>query len=222
MCEVLNVPEDKIKVIYNGVSKGFTTVIDQKELSCTKAKYQLPEKFIFFVGTFSPRKNLGRLIESFSLLKRNNRIPHKLVIAGEKGWKFGRDLDLVKSLELEEQIIFPGYISSEDLPAVYGLADVLAYPSLYEGFGLPPLEAMACGTPVVVSNTSSLPEVVGNAGITVDPLCVESITNGIYSVIRDHSLHARLSLLGKERAKMFSWEQAAIAVNDLFLSCFDI
>ncbi|MDD2497589.1 MAG: glycosyltransferase family 1 protein, partial [Desulfitobacteriaceae bacterium] len=115
----------------------------------------------------------------------------------------------VKDLSLEDQIVFPGFVDSADLPVVYSMADVLAYPSLYEGFGLPPVEAMACGTPVVVSNTSSLPEVVGEAGIFVDPYNIEDIGAGLSSVLSDLMIQKRLIKLGRDRARMFSWERAA-------------
>ena len=209
LMDILRVPEEKVIVIYNGVGAEFQPVIDPVECLKVREKYRLPERYILFVGTFSPRKNLGRLIKAFGLLRRETNLPHKLVIAGEKGWKYREDLQWVKDLGLEDQIVFPGFIDSADLPVVYSMADVLAYPSLYEGFGLPPVEAMACGTPVVVSNTSSLPEVVGEAGIFVDPYNIEDIGAGLSSVLSDLVIQKRLIKLGRDRARMFSWESAA-------------
>ncbi|MDD2498168.1 MAG: glycosyltransferase family 1 protein [Desulfitobacteriaceae bacterium] len=139
LIEVLRVPEEKIIVIYNGVGEEFQPVTDSAECLKVREKYRLPERYILFVGTFSPRKNLGRLIKAFGLLRRETNLPHKLVIAGEKGWKYREDLERVKDLSLEDQIVFPGFVDSADLPVVYSMADVLAYPSLYEGFGLPQL-----------------------------------------------------------------------------------
>ncbi|ATW27733.1 glycosyltransferase family 4 protein [Candidatus Formimonas warabiya] len=211
--EILHVPEEKIQVIYNGVSSIFRPVNDPKICLEVKAKYGLPERFILFVGTFSPRKNLGRLVDAFARLHNEGSLPHKMVIAGEKGWKFKQDLERVKALNLENDIIFPGFISHEDLPVVYSLADVLAYPSLYEGFGLPPLEAMACGTPTIISNTSSLPEVVGKAGVQVNPFSISSITEGLFHLLTDSQLRKRLIQLGFERAKFFSWDKAADELN---------
>ena len=213
--ELFRISEDKISVIYNGVGAEFKPLGDSDRCDIIRAKYSLPEKYILFVGIFSPRKNLGRLIEAFAELRQAG-LPHKLVIAGETGWKFHQDLSLVEELGLSEEIHFPGYIDEADLPYLYSLADVLAYPSIYEGFGLPLLEAMACGTPVVASQTSAMPEVVGAAGLLVDPYSVPEIAAALQRVLLDRDLHHRLSAAGIARAKLFSWQQAAAQLSDLF------
>jgi len=215
LIDILKVPEEKIQVIHNGVSNSFKRWIDPHALKLVQHKYSLPDKFIFFVGTFSPRKNLGRLMEAVGRIHMEG-IPYNLVIAGEKGWKYQNDLDRVKALNLEDKIFFPGYISPEDLPGVYSLADIFAYPSIYEGFGLPLLEAMSCGTPVITSNTSSLPEVVGQAGVFVDPFSVDSIAQGLMRVIIDYKLKEKLVQEGYQRVQQFSWLKAAKEIQYLF------
>lgn len=213
--EILRVPEEKIKIIYNGVCDEFKKPASTIDFRRIREKYRLPENYILFVGIFSPRKNLTRLIEAFSELRHQYRLPHKLVIAGETGWKYHDDLARVAKLGLENQIYFPGYIDEADLPHLYAMADALAYPSLYEGFGLPLVEAMACGTPVVASRTSSMPEVVGNAGLLVDPYSVQEICDALAKVLIDRKLHDQLTELGLERVKRFSWQKAAGQLHEL-------
>ncbi|HXW01627.1 MAG TPA: glycosyltransferase family 1 protein, partial [Anaerolineae bacterium] len=161
-------PESKIKVIYEAPAPTFQPDTDPARLAQIRQKYHLPEKFILHVGTIEPRKNLSRLLEAFQPLLAD--WPDlKLVLIGKKGWLDQPFLQRLQELGLEEVVIFPGYVDEADLPACYQLATVFVFPSLYEGFGLGPLEAMACGTPVVSSNSSSLPEVVGEAGLLIDP-----------------------------------------------------
>lgn len=214
--DLFNIPSEKIRVIYPAISEIFKKIEDLNLLKSVKAKYSLPDRYILFVGTLEPRKNLALLLKAFAELKKTQSIGHKLVIVGRKGWLYSDIFDIIRKEQLLEEIILTGYVEEIDLPAIYSMAEVLVYPSIYEGFGLPPLEAMACGCPVIASNTSSLPEVVGDAGILINPYDVEALKQAILSVIRDDALRNLLRDRGLERAKMFSWEKTAKEV----LKCF--
>ena len=202
------------------------------------AKYQLPRPFILSVGTLQPRKNYGRLIDAFGQLvaaqAERNKVESKyarpqastaalpgstsapnasadyhLVITGGKGWLYDSIFEQVQRSGLEGRVHFPGFVDDADLPALYAAADLFAYVSLYEGFGLPLLEAMACGTPVIGSNVSSLPEVIGDVGLQVDPRSVDDIARALQQMIEQPELRARSIGLGLERAKLFTWDKAA-------------
>ncbi len=205
--ELLGVPENKIDVIYGAVDQRFLPINDIQILQEVKMKYNLPEKFLLYVGTLEPRKNISGLLQAFAILRQN--ISYKLVIAGGKGWLYDEIFEIVRKLNLTEDVIFAGYVPDEDLPAFYNLADLFVFPSLYEGFGLPPLEAMACGVPVVCSNTSSLPEVAGDVAIMVDPYDVEGLAEAMHKILADVTLQQKMRAKGLKRAKLFSWEEAA-------------
>jgi glycosyltransferase involved in cell wall biosynthesis len=209
-----NIPEDKIRVVYLAVNNNYKPVSNE-EVKRVKDKYNPNSPFILYVGTLEPRKNIVRLIDAFHRLKQKE-IPHKLVIAGKKGWKYENIFGEIEKLKLKDDVIFTGYVSDEDLPALYNAADLFVYPSIYEGFGLPPLEAMACGTPVITSNTSSLPEVVGGAGIMVDPYNIDELSNKMQEVLTSKNLRKELSEKGLKRAKMFSWEKCAKETLEVF------
>ena len=201
----LGLPSKKIVVIPNGVDERFRPVNDKGKISSIREKYNLPDKFILFVGTIEPRKNIELLIEAFSRLKGE----YKLVIAGAFGWKFEGVQKKVRVLRLRGQVHFTGYIPDEDLPLVYNAATIFVYPSLYEGFGFPPLEAMASGVPVVTSTSSSLPEIVGDSGLSVDSHDVEGLKNAMKRLLDDEGLRKELRGKGFLRAKKFSWEECA-------------
>lgn len=201
------IPEGKIRVILLAADEKFKP-LNNKEIREAKQKYSLNFPFILYVGTLEPRKNIPSLIKAFYKLKKKN-LQYKLVIAGKKGWKYKEIFETIDKLNLQNDVVFTGYVSDEGLPALYNAADLFVYPSIYEGFGLPPLEAMACGTPVITSNTSSLPEVVGDAGIMVDPYDVDGLADAMHEVLADGGLRANMIKKGLERAKMFSWEQCA-------------
>jgi glycosyltransferase involved in cell wall biosynthesis len=174
-----------------------------------RRKYGLSGDFLLFVGTLEPRKNIPGLLRAFACLQKE-ALDCKLVIVGPKGWKYGGISNtLSRHPELNGKVVFLGYVAEEDLPAIYSMAKVFIYPSFYEGFGLPPLEAMACGTPVIASGISSMPEVVGNAGILIDPADDGSITEGILSLLVDEKKRKRYARKGLERANAFSWERTA-------------
>jgi glycosyltransferase involved in cell wall biosynthesis len=177
--------------------------------------FQLPDKFILHIGTLEPRKNLVRLVHAFSRLKHRN-LPHKLVLAGAKGWYTGEIMQAIQASDAREEIILLGYVAPEHKPALYRAADVFVFPSLYEGFGLPPLEAMASRTAVVASNASSLPEVVGEAGILVDPQDENALADALLSVLTNSALRENLRQRGYERAKTFSWSATAQSVAQVY------
>ncbi len=176
----------------------------QKEIT---SEYSFPERFILFVGSVEPRKNLKSLLEAYTRLPNNVKNDCKLLIAGFKGWKNNEIMDLLK--KEKKHVEYLGYVGKQLLADLYKNALCFIYPSLYEGFGLPPLEAMACGCPVIVSNVASLPEVCGDAACYVDPHNVESISEGLYQLLIDESLRHSLVKKGLERAKRFSWEKTA-------------
>jgi glycosyltransferase involved in cell wall biosynthesis len=202
-----NIPEEKIKVILLAADEKFKP-LNNEEIDEFKQEYNLNFPFILYVGTLEARKNILTLIRAFYKLKKKN-IHYKLVITGKKGWKYKEIFKTIDKLNLQNDIIFTGYVPEEDLPALYKAADLFVYPSIYEGFGLPPLEAMACGTPVITSNTSSLPEVVGDAGIMVDPYDVDGLARAMYKALTNERLRKEMTKKGLERAKMFSWEKCA-------------
>lgn len=201
------IPENKIKVIYLGVDEDYKP-LSETEIRKVRQKYHLNYPFILYVGSLISHKNIPTLIKAFYKLKKYG-LPHKLVITGKRGWKYKNIFEIISKLNLQKDVVFTGYVQREDLPALYNAADLFVYPSLYEGFGLPPLEAMACGTPVITSNTSSLPEVVGNAGIMVDPYDIDGLAKAMYEVLTNEGLRAELRKRGLERAKMFSWKKTA-------------
>lgn len=207
--ELLHVPEERVQVVYCGVEDRFRPVEDEATLGEVRRRYGLERPFILGLGTLEPRKNFSGLITAFGRLLERRRLPHELVIVGGKGWLYEPILERVRDLGLEERVRFAGYVADPDLPAVYTLASCLAYPSFYEGFGIPVLEAMACATPVVAARASSIPEVGGSAVVYVDPYDVESLVEGLDTVLHDGPLRAQLRAEGLARAREFTWERAA-------------
>jgi glycosyltransferase involved in cell wall biosynthesis len=197
----------KVKVLYLGVEPHFHPIEDRPFLEAVRTRYKLPERFFFMAGTIQPRKNLPRLFEALAGLREEQRIP--IVVAGKPGWLYQDTFDAVERLGLQKWVRFLGFVPDEDLPALYNLALALTYVPLYEGFGLDVLEAMACGSPVLTSSTSSLPEVTGDAAVLVDPTDVAAIRGGLRRLLEDAELRSRLRQAGLERAKRFTWDRAA-------------
>ncbi len=209
------VPPERVDVVYPGVEADFrpfdsASSEDIERLADFRRRHDLPERIILYLGTLEPRKNVDRLVAAFAQLARRG-VPHTLVLAGGKGWQYEAIFRAVEQHGLTDRVLFPGYVSREEQPLWYTAADVFVYPSQYEGFGLPPLEAMACGVPVITSNASSLPEVVGDAGITVDANDVEALAEAMRSVLQDADRAASMRAAGLARAATFTWQAAAEA-----------
>jgi glycosyltransferase involved in cell wall biosynthesis len=198
------IAEDKVHVIHLGVEPRF--VPDAPEES--EFARQLPERYILNIGTLEARKNLPRLLEAYAIARKRG-LDRKLLIGGATGWRLSNLAAIVDKFGLEEDVNFLGYVKDEELPILYGRADFFVYPSLYEGFGLPILEAMACGTPVITSDCSSMPEVAGEAALLVDPLDVEALAEKMLELVSDKELAASLRARGIERAGRFTWEKTA-------------
>jgi glycosyltransferase involved in cell wall biosynthesis len=217
---ILGIQEEKIKVIYIGVDDEYKIINDQNKLNFVKTKYGISHRFILHVGSMNPRKNIPRLIEAYSKLSIQLLKEYQLVLVGEKSWRSDEIFTKVERLGLKVRVILAGFVEDDDLPLLMNAASLLAFPSLYEGFGIPPLEAMACGVPVVASKTSSIPEVVGDAALLFDPYNIEEMTASIYKVLTNEQLRDDLVKKGFERVKHFSWEKAAkntLAVyNEIF------
>ncbi len=206
---LFNIPDAKITVTHEACNDSFKRIEDECELKRISTKYDFPDRFILYVGTIEPRKNLNVLLEALHILKKKHSIEHKLVIAGKKGWLYADFSKTIKRLGLEQDIVFTGYVSDEDLPGIYKLAELFVYPSKYEGFGLPLLEAMACGVPVIASNVSSIPEVVGDAGLLFDPYAPDQLADCIFQVLEDPLLRKKLISNGLKRKEAFSWQKTA-------------
>jgi len=208
--ELLRIPEEKVDVVPAGVEARFRPIADERYLETIRRKYNLGERpFILSLGTLEPRKNFSGLIEGYALLRRAGKWPHRLVIAGGKGWLYEGIFDTARRLQLGSDVHFAGFIADEDLPALYNLADLFAFPTLYEGFGLPALEAMACGTPVVTAGNSCMPELVGDAALLVDARDVEGLAEAMDRVLADGALRESLVARGLARARLFTWARAA-------------
>ena len=209
LIELLDTPVERVRVVMAGVDAHFQPVTDEAALTRIRERYRLPERFILSVGTLQPRKNFVGLIEAFHQMRQRTHAPQRLVIVGQKGWLYDEIFATVATLGLEEQVSFLGFVADEDLPALYTLADLFAFPSFYEGFGIPILEAMACGTPVVASDASSLPEVVGEAGLMVKPEDTAALAEAMERALDDAALRVELIARGREQARRFTWEQSA-------------
>lgn len=207
--ELFGTQPEKITVLYGGVDARFAPVQQPDRLAAVRARYGIGQgTFILGIGTIQPRKNYRRLIQAFADLGPS-AANLQLVIAGGKGWMYDQIFAEVKQLGLEGHVIFPGFVDDDDLPALYSAAEMLAYPSIYEGFGLPILEAMACGTPVATSRTSSLPELAGEAALLVEPADVAGITDAMRRLLQDSDLRRRLVAEGFGQARKFTWDKAA-------------
>ena len=207
----------KIDVIPLGVDPQFRPASADCS-QAVRAKYGLPARFFLYLGTLEPRKNLPRLIEAWSRIAKEADID--LVIAGRNGWKFAPIHLAIRKSPASTRIHCPGFVAPDDLPGLLSAATAFVWPSLCEGFGLPVLEAMACGTPVLSSNTSSIPEVTGDAALLVDPMDVDAIARGMLRLVRDEKLHDRLRAAGPEQARPFTWERTASMTLDTYRRAF--
>lgn len=204
---ILRVNGEKIKTIYLGYDRRFKRIDDDMALKKVRETYRLPEKFILYVGRIHPGKNFGNLIRAFSRI--HNYVPQRIVVAGHPRWGYEADYATIGEVGLREKILFKDWVPQEDLAAFYNLADVFVLPSLYEGFGIPVLEAMACGCPVVASNTGNLPEIARGAALLVNPRDPDEIAEAVRRVLTEDSLRIELGEKGILRARGFSWEKCA-------------
>jgi glycosyltransferase involved in cell wall biosynthesis len=225
LIDLLAVKPDRVTVVYPGVEGRFEPIRDAEILERVRSRYRLPARFVLGVGTLQPRKNFDGLIKAFGRLLGSASATDAavsadlhLVIAGSKGWMYDEMLALPRQLGLSDRVRFLGFVEDRDLPALYNLASVLAFPSWYEGFGIPVLEAMACGTPVVAADNSSLPEAAGEACVTVHAGETGALAEALSRVLSDAMLEQRLVAGGRQRAKRFTWPAAAQQVLSIYQS----
>jgi glycosyltransferase involved in cell wall biosynthesis len=204
--ELMGVSDERIAVVYPGVEARFRPIRETSVLGMVQRKYGLPERFILGVGTLQPRKNFTGLIEAFSRLMEPDL---QLVLAGSVGWLHKPILEAIAQRKLQHRVHLLGFVDDDDLPALYSLATVFAFPSWYEGFGLPVLEAMACGTPVVTANNSALPEVAGHAALMIDAASPEQLADALHVALVDDVQREHLATAGFGQARQFTWERAA-------------
>jgi glycosyltransferase involved in cell wall biosynthesis len=209
---------NNIEVIYNGVDNRFFNIYDKEiKKDKIKKKYKLPDKYIFSLGTVEPRKNLKLLMDAFVELKQENKInDYKLVLSGRLGWKYNELLQRVKDSDLEKEIIFTGFIDDDDLPYVYSYAECFIFPSIYEGFGIPPLEAMAAGVPIVCSNSSSLPEIVEIDKLMFNSNDIEQLKLKMLEILQlDYFKRSKLISIGINNSLRFNWKRESIKLINL-------
>lgn len=205
---LLKIPEEKITVIPLAASQSFKPIKEKSRLAEIKNKFKTGDVFFLHVGTITPRKNLELIVSAFAELAKSDG-EAKLVIAGKKGWFYEKLHKIIKNLAIEKRVVFTDYITEEEKILLYNAATALVFPSIYEGFGLPPLEAMSCGLPVIASSASSIPEVVGEAGILLDPNDLEGWAQAMRQVIHLEKLRQKMSGDGLKQAKKFSWQKTA-------------
>ena len=212
------VSEDKIAVVCEGASEGFSRVSDQRLIARTLGRYGITDKYILFVGRIEPRKNIVGVLEAFDYVKKKGGRDLCLVVVGQQDRLFQekRLFEAVKEMKSRPDILFTGGVSEEELAVLYNGAEVLVYPAFAEGFGLPVLEAMSCGTPVITSNTTSLPEVAGDAAVLVDPHSVADIGANLENLLDNETLRKELSARGLKRAQAFGWAKAAEQTLDVY------
>lgn len=211
LTEVWQVPSETVSVVQGAVNHAhFRPITEQAALARVRTRYGIGDSpYILAVSRLEPRKNFARLIEAFHHARRAENLPHRLIIGGSKGWLYDAIYEKVTELKLEEVVHFCGFVDDSDLPALYSGAEFFAYPSLYEGFGLPIIEALACGTPVLTGDNSCLPEAAGPGAVYVNALEVDSIVTGILQLARDSDLRQRLAIAGRAHAATFTWERSA-------------
>ena len=218
LVSMFGVSADRVSVIYCGIDPAFTSSQDPSEIDAFRARHHLPEQFVLHVGTIEPRKNIARLVRAFARAQRAARLPHRLVLIGARGWKYAEVDQVIEQENMKDEVVFTGYVPQDELPLWHRAADLFVYPSLYEGFGLPPLDAMASGTPVVVSNASSLPEVVGDAALLVAPEDEAALADAIVRALTDRARREQMTARGLAQAAKFSWARAARETTEVYRS----
>lgn len=214
MTALLGIPPERIDVIHCACSQDFKCVDDVKKLTAVRQKYDLPEQYLLFVGNTNPRKNLTRILRAYDEAREEGKLTCPLIIAGGQGWKFDRNA-VLKGLKHREDIRFLGFVPDDDMSALYCAATVFIFATLYEGFGIPVLEAQTCGVSVLTSNCSSLPEVAGKGALLVNPYSVDEIRDGMVRLMADEKLRERLVMAGFENIRRFSWQTAARQLDEI-------
>lgn len=213
---ILGVPPEKVRVIHEAPAPAFQPLDTETARALLPPAWAIPQRFVLYVGTIEPRKNLVRLLQAFAALWHSGHIPHQLVFVGQRGWKEEPVFQTVETLGLQKAVRFLGYVPHESLIALYNLAEALVFPSLYEGFGLPVVEAMACGTAVITSRNGSLDEISGEAAEFIEPTSVESITEALHRVLNSPERQAALGAQGLAHAARYSWTTAAQQTQALY------
>ena len=221
LVEHFQTPREKLVVIPNGVSPHFKRITDPVLLGATRHKFGLKHPLVLAVGTLEPRKNHIGLIKAFYQAQKKKRGPAMLALAGGKGWLYEETQRLVEELKLEKKVRFLGRVSDLELVTLYSLADVFAFPSFFEGFGVPPLEAMACGAPVITSNSSSLPEAVGDAALLIDPYNTGELSGAIMRILENKQLQEELRQKGYERVKEYTWSASARRMLSIYQKLYE-
>ncbi|MBU2578197.1 glycosyltransferase family 4 protein [Patescibacteria group bacterium] len=214
--DIYGLPEEKVEVAYDGVSNDFRPHRNKTLIDAVAKKYGIASNYILFVGRLEPRKNIPGLLKAFYTLKKKTSAPYQLVIVGMKDFKYQKIFNTVTKYQLEKDVIFTGRVKQKDLPLIYNGADLFVYPSFGEGFGIPPLEAMACGVPVITSDTTALPEVVGDAGILINPWDTNELSEMMNKVLSDDGLRNKMINRGLEQSKRFSWSKTAETVLQVY------
>ena len=212
----LNIPDKKITVIYEGVDKSYRRISDASRKNEIAKKYGLPERFILYVGTYLPHKNINTLIEAYSILVSDKTVAHSLVLAGNKGRSFKKTSNMISKFKLERHVRCIGFVDEDDLPYVYNMSDLFVFPSMYEGFGLPLIESMACGVPVIATKTSCLPEIGGEAVTYFSPKDRDELYNKMKNILAKAHVRSEMIRRGLRQAKKYSWEKMAKKTIELY------
>lgn len=210
------VPASRVHVIHEAAAPAFHPIEDGALLESVRCRYGLADRFILYVGTIEPRKNLPRLLEAYARLHHSGDLPHQLVCVGPDGWGYQEVRQRIEALNLEAAVHLTGYVPFADLAPLYNLSEIFVFPSLYEGFGLPVIEAMACGTPVITASTSSFREITDGAVEAIDPLETDAIAEALLRLVRDADWRCELGRRGLVRARQFSWVHAARETLDVY------
>lgn len=213
----LGIPSEKIAVVPCAVDHSvYNNIIDLDLLTVIKNKFNIDQDYFLYLGTLEPRKNIERLIDAYAALHKRDTLIPKLVIAGKNGWNYDNVYKKVNNYKINENVIFTGYIKAEEAVTLLKGALAFVFPSIYEGFGMPPLEAMACGVPIITSNVSSLPEVVQDAGYLIDPFSAEDLSEAMFEIINNSEKRERLIEKGLKRAKEFTWKGSAELLRSVY------
>ncbi|MFT5874314.1 MAG: glycosyltransferase involved in cell wall biosynthesis [Clostridium sp.] len=216
----LHIDENKIQVIYPGVDEAYKMVLNGDEITTVKKRYNIDGKYLLYLGTLEPRKNIETIIKAYNLFDKSNNENIELVLAGKKGWLYDSIFKLIKELGIEDKVIFTDYVDEIDKSALYQGAEMFLFPSLYEGFGMPVIEAMASRTPVITSNSSSLPEVAGEAAFIIDPLDYIKMSKYIELILNDNKLREKMISEGINQANKFCWDLSAEKLKNIYYDLY--